>query len=203
MDEVDYLGAVYALQHQLQSTIHPAAKTALSLLGRSHYLELNQHAVYLFGKEREALPTWFKRHDWGHEVLFFTSSFLPPGIGMTTFNHKNFSIMISGHTRAIMECLYLTPGKMNLLESYELMEGLHNPRPGQVQELLENCNSVKVKRLFLYLAEKSNHGWLKYLNIENIDLGSGKRSFAQQGVYNAKYQITVPKEIEDNESPGV
>lgn len=42
---------------------------------------------------------------------------------------------------------------------FELMEGLNNLRPNQVQDLLEKCESVKVKRLFLYLAEKAGHEW--------------------------------------------
>ena len=39
-DQVDYLGGIYALQSQLGKTIHPAGKTALSMQGKSHYLEL-------------------------------------------------------------------------------------------------------------------------------------------------------------------
>src|SRR5690554_6741478 len=202
-DEVDYLGAVYTMQLQLEQTVHPAAKTALGLLGRAHYLEMNQQVVYLFGKEKEILPTWFKKHNWKHQVQFYTSSFLPSEIGMTEVNHKNFSIRVSAPARAMMECLYLVPEEMSLIESYELMEGLNNLVPGQVQELMEGCTSVKVKRLFLYLAEKSDHGWAKYLNKEKIDLGKGKRSFAKQGVYISEYQITVPKELENNELPEI
>ena len=40
-DQVDYLGGVYALQTQLGLSVHPAAKTALSLQGKAHYLELS------------------------------------------------------------------------------------------------------------------------------------------------------------------
>ena len=34
-DDVDYLGGIYALQTQLGLFVHPAAKTALSLLGKN------------------------------------------------------------------------------------------------------------------------------------------------------------------------
>jgi hypothetical protein len=34
-------------------------------------------------------------------------------------------------------------------------------KPQFVQSLLEQCRSVKVKRLFLYLAEKAGHDWVK------------------------------------------
>ena len=96
-----------------------------------------------------------------------------------------------------MECLYLAPKKQSLLEAYELMEGLNNLRPKLVQELLESCTSVKVKRLFLYLADKAKHDWLNYINLDTVDLGTGKRSVVSHGSYVDKYQITVPKELED------
>ena len=53
-----------------------------------------------------------------------------------------------------------------------------------------------MKRLFLYLAEKAGHQWVSYLDIERIDLGSGKRAIVNGGTYVPKYQITVPKELE-------
>ncbi|MEQ8811862.1 MAG: type IV toxin-antitoxin system AbiEi family antitoxin domain-containing protein, partial [Imperialibacter sp.] len=40
--------------------------------------------------------------------------------------------------------------------------------------------------------------WFKYLKLENVDFGKGKRSLAKQGVYIPKYQITVPKEFARN-----
>ena len=62
--------------------------------------------------------------------------------------HKSFNIKISTPERAILECLYLTPKLIDLVECYHLMEGLSNLRPNLVQELLETCRSIKVKRLF-------------------------------------------------------
>jgi hypothetical protein len=76
------------------------------------------------------------------------------------------------------------------------MEGLNNLRPSSIQNLLEKCTSVKVKRLFLYLADKVGHEWFSFINLDNFDLGSGKRSIVAGGVYVSKYQITVPKELD-------
>jgi hypothetical protein len=56
---------------------------------------------------------------------------------------------------------------------------------------------VKVKRLFMYMAEKAGHSWFTYIDLKNIDLGKGKRSIVKNGVYNAKYQITIPRELEE------
>jgi len=195
-DQVDYLGALYALQAQLGSSLHPAAKTALSLQGKAHYLELSMKRVQLFGSQEEYLPLWFKRHDWGLAVDYQKTSFLPPDLGLVDFEHKTFSVKVSSPARAIMECLYLAPKSQPLLEVFEMMEGLNNLRPASVQSLLEACSSVKIKRLFLYLAEKAGHEWFNYLKLEKVDLGSGKRSIVKDGVYVSTYQITVPKELE-------
>ncbi len=195
-DQVDYLGGVYALQAQLGLSVHPAAKTALSLQGKVHYLELAPKSAQLFGGNDDRLPLWFKRRDWGVKVDCKRSSFLPPELGLVEVEHKSFKVNVSSPARAVMECLYLAPKSQPLLEVFELMEGLNNLRPASVQKLLEGCTSVKVKRLFLYLADKAGHEWLSHINLEKIDLGSGKRAIVNDGVYVSKYQITVPRELE-------
>lgn len=195
-DPVDYLGGVYALQTQLGLMVHPAGKTALSMQGKSHYLELSAKKAQLFGGADDALPLWFKKHEWGLSLDCKLSSFLPPELGLVEYAHKSFKVKISSPARAVMECLYLAPKAQPILEVFELMEGLNNLRPAVVQALLEGCNSVKVKRLFLYLADKAGHDWLAYLKLDNVDLGSGKRAIVSDGVYVSKYQITVPRELE-------
>lgn len=195
-DDVDYLGAIFALQNQLGLSVHPAAKTALSLQGKSHYLEFSTQSVQLFGSALDRLPQWFKKRNWDVALNYHPTAFLPPELGLVSFKHKSFTVKISGPARAVMECLYLAPKAQPLQEAFELMEGLNNLRPTDVQALLEGCNSVKVKRLFLYMAEKAGHDWLGYVNLDAVDLGSGKRVLAERGVYVAKYQITVPEELD-------
>ena len=195
-DEVDYVGGVYALQSQLGLSVHPAAKTALSLQGKAHYLELSTKKVQLFGNQKELLPLWFRKYDWDLAIEYKKTAFLPPDIGLVDILHKSFTVRVSSPARAIMECLYLVPKSQPLIEVFELMEGLNNLRPDLVQRLLEACRSVKVKRLFLYLADKAGHEWLSYINLDKVDLGSGKRSIVSDGVYISKYQITVPKALD-------
>jgi hypothetical protein len=197
-DKVGYEGAIYALQKQAKLTIHLGGRTALSLLGKAHYLQLGDHKAVLFGAVGEKLPTWFKHRDWGVKLDYYETSFLPPDLGFSEVEIKSFSIKISGAARALMECLYLAPQKQELIECYELMEGLNNLAPKQIQTLLENCQSVKVKRLFLYMAEKADHAWFKYLDLTKVDLGKGKRSIVSSGVLIDKYGITVPKELEEH-----
>lgn len=198
-DEVGFEGGIYALQQQSGLSIHPGGKTALALLGKTHYLEMNAKRITLFGGSGEKLPKWFENYDWGVKVEYHQASMLPKDAGLTEIEVKSFSIRVSDAIRAVMECLYLAADKESLMESSELMENLNDLRPERVQSLLEACRSVKVKRLFLYLAEKAGHNWFNYLRLEKIDTGSGKRSLIRQGIYVDKYQITVPRELESND----
>ena len=97
----------------------------------------------------------------------------------------------------MLECLYLAPKKQDLVECYQVMEGLTNLRPKVMQELLEHCGSVKVKRLFLYMAEKAGHKWYEFIDQSRIKLGSGDRSLVPGGAYISKHHISVPQELAD------
>lgn len=133
------------------------------------------------------------------KIKYKATSFLPQEKGLIDLSLSSFSIKVSGAARALMECLYLAPEKFDLMECLELMENLNDLRPKQVQALLEACTSVKVKRLFLFMAEKLNHNWFRYISLTNIDLGKGKRSLVKGGTYVTKYQITVPPTLANNE----
>ena len=76
------------------------------------------------------------------------------------------------------------------------MEGLVTLRPRKMQALLEEAKSVKVKRLFLYFADRHRHQWLDMIERENIDLGIGKRMIATGGKLDKTYQITVPEDMD-------
>jgi hypothetical protein len=77
-----------------------------------------------------------------------------------------------------------------------LMEGLTNLSPRRLQELLADCRSVKVKRLFFFFADRHKHAWLKRLRKEQIDLGKGKRMLVKGGRLDHTYQITVPDDLD-------
>ena len=198
-DQIDYYGALYALQEQADLKIHIGGRTALSLIGQAQYLELSSKQAILFGASGEKLPLWFCNYDWQVEIKYYSTSIFPPAIGLVNVQIKEFSVKVSGAARAMMECLYLTPENQEISECYELMESMNNLRPQLVQELLEKCSSIKVKRLFLYLAERMGHEWFNYLDIQKIKLGKGKRSIIKNGVYDAKYQITIPHDWKRHE----
>jgi hypothetical protein len=154
-----------------------------------------EETVFLFSPRQTILPRWFKNYSWGYPVQHVKTSLLSDGLGLIKYEEKNFSITISSPERAILECLYLAPDKLDLMECYHLMEGLANLRPKLVQELLEKCTSIKVKRLFLYMANKAQHQWLTFVDQKKIDIGTGDRSIVKGGLYNSKFHISIPKEL--------
>jgi hypothetical protein len=49
--------------------------------------------------------------------------------------------------------------------------------------------------LFFFMAEQHEHNWLKELQLENINLGSGNRFVVKNGTLNKRYNVTVPGEV--------
>lgn len=195
-ETLNWQGGVYSLQQQAKFPLHIGGLTALSLLGVSHYIRTGKETVNLFTPKNINLPSWFRKYNWNATIDHKRTSFLPQELALVKFAVMKYSLTISSTERAFFECLYHTPDKMDLLEAYQIMSGLVNLRPKLVQNLLEECNSVKVKRLFLYMAEKANHQWFEYLKTASLDLGQGDRSIVKNGVYNSKYRITIPKEVD-------
>ena len=197
-DTIDLPGGVHTLQQQLNLPIHIGGRTALEMGGYAHYARFGRNKCFLFTTEIIRLPRWFSNYTWEMDIQFKTSNMFPPGMetGFTKYKHKDFTVKISAPERACMEMLYYVPGMQGFDEALKIMENLPNLRPGIVQELLENCNLIKVKRLFLFMAEKTNAPWLNELNQDRVNLGKGKRSIVTNGHFNKKYQITIPGENE-------
>ncbi|NCC53420.1 MAG: hypothetical protein EOM20_19715 [Spartobacteria bacterium] len=194
-DQVGWEGGLFAIQTQIKLPVHAGALTALSLQGYAHYLRLGAETVFLFSPPKTNLPAWFRNHDWGRRVHHCKTSILPPALALTDQGAGNFSIQISTPERAILECLYLAPASVDLVECYQIMEGLTNLRPKLLQPLLEQCSSIKVKRLFLYMADKAGHSWNKRLDTAALDLGSGARTITSGGVYVSRFALTIPEEL--------
>ena len=202
-DRVGYQGAVYALQQQGAMPVMPGARTALALLGKAHFLQMSQSSVTLFGPTGARLPRWFRETDWGVTIDYHRTSFLPPNLAVVDVEVGGLPLLVSSAPRAVMECLHLASGGEDLLEARELMDALNNLRPATVQSLLEACSSIKVNRLFLYLADLAGHDWVRHVDRSGIDLGSGVRSLVSNGIYVPEYEIMVPKELVADAKPGL
>lgn len=113
--------------------------------------------------------------------------------GVMTVEQNDITLHISSPELAIMECLHLAPTTYNFMDVFYLMKSLTTLQASLVTQLLDQCSSVKVKRLFLYMTTKANHAWFKRLDIDNVVLGSGTRNFTKGGVRNRKYNIVIPR----------
>jgi hypothetical protein len=194
-DEVGWQGILYGMQRKSSTTLHAGAKTASSLKGYGHYLSLGDSKVYLFSDMTENFNAWLKKNDQmelkRNKVFDYDNKDY-----FIRYNTGNFEVKISSPELAIMEMLYLVPQEQSFDEVLKIMNGLTTLRPRIIQSLLETSNSVKVKRLFLFMANKSEHPWYKELELNKINLGSGKRMIVKNGVWDSKFLITYPKSLE-------
>ncbi|MFC1643655.1 type IV toxin-antitoxin system AbiEi family antitoxin [Chlamydiota bacterium] len=197
-DNIDWFGGIYALQTQLNLDMHVGGKTALELKGHSHYITFKTPKIFLYGVRGEKLPQWFKQYDWDTKVKFVATGLFSTSMPDTLSNYayRDFKIVISAPERAAMEMLYHVPKEQGFDEAQKIMEGLFTLRPEEVQMLLERCNSIKVKRLFMYIVEKHDFPWVNKLKMDKINFGKGERQIVKQGILNQKYKITVPKKYE-------
>ncbi len=195
-DRVEWPGALYAVQSQLGLEVHAGGKTVLELKGYGHYVPEETKTLFLYAKPAVILPAWFSGERVGLRLVVTRTSLFPPDSheGFSEWKEREFSVRISSPERAAMEMLHLVPEKISFEESLLIMESLVTLRPEIVQKLLEICRFVKVKRLFMYMAEKHKHPWVEKLDRSQIDLGRGKRRIVSGGELDPKYQITVPRD---------
>lgn len=199
-DQVEWSAGLLALQNQLSLPIHVGGKNALSFLGKGQYLQLGKMSLSLYGPSKTYLPAWFKKCSWAAKITYQQSNlfeetredFGSKDLGYTSKEVSKHEIVMSSAERAMLEYLDTLPNQGTYQEALELMENLTSLRPLVMQKLLETCKSLKVKRLFLHLAEKVNHQWFDKLQVEKINLGTGKRVVFKSGRLDPKYQITVP-----------
>ena len=119
------------------------------------------------------------------------------GSGLTEqiWGERDWPITLSTPERAILELLDEVPQRETFHQADMFMESLHSLSPRRIQKLLEDCKSVKVKRLFLWFAHRHGFRFLKQIDEALIDLGSGKRSLVKDGHLDPTYLITVPKDM--------
>lgn len=194
------LHAVSAYNTQLSKKCLVGAYTALELRGYSHYLPMGKPKAFLFTGATDRLPLWMLEKDWDMSIRYMKTSFLGnDNNGVESMYVGTDQLFVSSPERAILECLNLPEAASSLLDIYYIMESLTTLRPKLVQQLLESCTSQKVKRLFVYMAEKAGHPWFKALKLDAISLGTSRYMVVPTGKYISKYNMTVPKELAECE----
>lgn len=218
---LDWLYVVLSLQVLMRRPVIVGGRTALELQGRAHYVTANVQTVSLYSQA--PVPAWLRKLDLG--VVFRTHNSaklfaddpiaraltevavdirtrtarstdpIHGGLAIYPVGHWKWPLLVSTLERAYLELLDELPNRETFHQADVLMEGLSDLSPRRLQKLLEDCVSVKVKRLFLFFADRHNHAWLKRLDRTRITLGTGKRQLVEGGRYDATYQITVPETI--------
>ncbi len=194
-EKVEWTGALNTLQRQTEISLHLGGLTSLSIQGLSHFIRMAKEPLYLFSPQYVKLPKWFQSQEWSTRIIHVKTKFLPANSALSEYSLDAIKLQISSAERAILECLHLTPNRFDMVECYQILEGLANLRPKILQELLEKCNSVKVKRLFLYMVSKAKHQWLNFVDQSKIELGTGDRVIVKGGVYISKFKISIPKDL--------
>ncbi len=195
-DQIYWHSGLESIQSQLGKNAHLGGPAALMARGISHYIRFGEEHIYIFHELNSKLPKWFLDYNWGNKVHTIATSLLPNEVAIKAIEYKGFTINASSPERGILECLYLAPKNFELLECYQLIESMQTLRPDIMQDLLERCNSVRVKRLFLYMAKKAELPIWKKLELNSIDLGRGDRAIVKNGVYNSEFKISIPKALD-------
>lgn len=213
--------AVISLQVLLGLPLIVGGRTALDLHGYTHYVAREQNEVHLYGHKpppswlhKLPLPTRFVFHksdrlfrndpithgltslDWDAKTGEHLSNDQQINFTVRPWGHWGWPLTLSTPERAILELLDELPEHESFHQADKLMEGLANLRPRRLQKLLEDCKSVKVKRLFLFFADRHTHAWLKHIERSRVDLGKGKRMLVRGGKLDAKYRIMVPRDLD-------
>jgi hypothetical protein len=213
---------VISLQTLLEFPVTVGGRTALELQGYAHFVSQEQREVHLYG--RKPLPGWMGKLSMPTRFVFHKSTRVfrndPITRGLTNLSwnvtndaltsmdpvHGAFNRMpwgqwdwplsVSTPERALLELLDELPGRESFHVVDKLIEGLASLSPNRLQKLLEDCASVKVKRLFFFFAERHNPAWLKRIEREAIDLGAGDRMLVRGGKFDPVYRITVPEDLD-------
>ena len=168
---------VYSL-NEIGYPVRVGGRSALELQGLAHYLPLGGvPRIDLYSPMR--LPDWlhkisdaFKFEVHSKKVFKYipeTALFVKP------FGGWDWPIPYSMPELALVELVAEVRETADFSIADKFFESAVNLRPRVIRDVLEACEQVKAKRLFLLFCDRHDHSWRRALDIEGIDLGRGKR----------------------------
>jgi hypothetical protein len=211
---------VYSLGQMLPRPPHVGGISALELRGYAHFLKLRGSGrIHLYCEDR--LPAWVQKLDLPekfveHRDRLFThrlqvatlagnektggkrtTDAVHGGLSTEPWGPWDWDLLYSTPEQAVLEFLDEVPRNQSVEHADEILGGLADLSSRRILKLLGVCKSVKVKRLFLALASRHSHTWVKSVvqaaDRGEVDLGKGKRSLVPGGKLDRKYLITLPE----------
>jgi hypothetical protein len=217
--QVSWEQVVIALQTLMAYPLSVGGRSALELQGHAHYLPQTQKNIHLYSDQK--IPSWlhklplpetFITHN--RQRLFSTlvsfneplsletplneGAILPGELRVLHWGQWRWPMVVSCSERAYLELLDELPKNESFHTADVIMEGLVNVSPRRMQALLESTESIKVKRLFFFFADRHQHQWLTRITCDSINMGAGQSVFIEGGKFDSVYQITVPQEFVKN-----
>lgn len=199
---ITWQGVVASLQRMSDIPVHAGGLTAINLERLSHYLSMGAvTSVHLYSEK--PLPSWLSRIDVKAQFEWHGTRRLWPDEVMREKRYLRedvlqlppYPLFYSCPEKAMLELLSDVPQTISFEHADELMQNLRNLSPRKLDPLLKSCRNIKAKRLFFWFANRHQHPWLKHLNSEEYDFGSGKRVIASEGRLDPAWQITVPRDM--------
>lgn len=214
--------AVVSLQILMRRPIIVGGRTALRLQGADHYVAMEEpREVHLHGEAKA--PGWLFRLPLDHRFVFHNARTLfrgepisrslatlqvdlrkggfdagdQEGLRLLPWGQWQWPLTLSTPERALLEAIDELPSRESFHQIDMLFGGASHLSPRRLQNLLETCLSVKVKRLFFWFADRHGHAWRKRVDASAVDLGQGKRMLMRGGRLDPTYRITVPADLAD------
>ncbi len=201
--KLNWKGIVASLQRMAEFPVLVGGLTALNIEGLAHYQERGTlTSVHLYSAAH--LPAWLDKLDceigrfqW-HGTRQLWPETLMTDKKLFREDHWRESlppVRYSSPEKAIIEVLADVPKAVSFEHVDQLMQGLSTLSPRKLDVVMRASTSIKSKRLFMWLAQRYQHAWLKHLTPQDYDFGSGKRELARDGRLDKTWNITVPKEM--------
>jgi len=203
LGRLSWQGVVLSLQTLLKRDLVVGGATALDLHGLTHYVAPGgPRVIHLYGTvpppnwlAKLPLPQTFHFHRTQNLFRTLHADEDLQGGTVRALHDGDSALILSTPERAFLELLDELPGRQSFHNVDMIAEGLRTLSPRRLNQLLHDCRSIKVKRLFFWFADRHSPPWLSQIDKKAIDLGSGKRMIVKGGRLDATYLITVPEDL--------
>ncbi len=185
---------------KLGYSVHVGGRSALELQGFAHYLPFSENRAVEFYTTSK-LPSWVTQLQEIPIIVHKVHCFEGISQEMLTtrvFGHWDWELQMASVELALFELLCQVKSEADFLLLDKFFESMTTLRPNLLNNLLLSCTQVKAKRLFFWFMDRHNHPWQAKIE-RDVALGSGKRMIVKGGILDKTYQITVPKEMGEND----